>query len=121
MVILGLHNIKQISAQNILVKFPLQYINHPSYNSNFDVYKIKIKSVSLKPRVRLNLFVSPLDKTLDSDIGLIKIEAVDFTSLPESIRPSCLPTDSSMKYSNSIATVAGWGTLSSGNESNDSV
>ena len=52
------------------------------------------------------------DRTVDNDIALIRVAPLGLTSLPDSIRPVCLPeyTD----YSGQDAMVAGWGTLSSG-------
>ena len=48
------------------------------------------------------------------DFSLLKMKkTVDFTKYPH-IRPICLPVDANNNYNDFVATVTGWGTLSSG-------
>jgi len=50
--------------------------------------------------------------TLDSDFSILTLaEPVTFSS---SVSPACLPASTSQDYAGQVATVSGWGTLSSG-------
>ena len=50
--------------------------------------------------------------TLDSDFSILTLaEPVTFST---SISPACLPASTSQDYAGQVATVSGWGTLSSG-------
>ena len=66
-----------------------EIINHPNYNS----------------------------QTTDNDYAILRLsEAVAFTN---EVRPACLPADLSATYAGALATVTGWGLLSSeGNQPN---
>ena len=51
-------------------------------------------------------------RTLDNDFAILRLsEAVAFTN---EVSPACLPADLSATYAGVLATVTGWGTLSSG-------
>ena len=56
-------------------------------------------------------------RTLDNDFAILRLsEAVAFTN---EVRPACLPADLSATYAGALATVTGWGLLSSeGNQPN---
>merc|ERR1712025_603396 len=56
-------------------------------------------------------------QTTDIDFSLLKMKkTIDFSKYSH-IRPICLPADASQDYTDFIATVSGWGTLSSGGSS----
>merc|ERR1739838_843577 len=61
-----------------------EFIDHPDYNSD----------------------------SLDNDYAIIRLaNPVTFTN---EVSPACLPADESATYAGVVATVTGWGTLSSG-------
>ena len=54
-------------------------------------------------------------QTTDSDFSILRLaQPVSFTT---TVRPACLPSDLTKTFANTLATVTGWGTLSSGGSS----
>jgi hypothetical protein len=85
-VLLGEHDYYDDTEAVALRLSLAEIVNHPAYNPD----------------------------TTDNDFSLLKLEShVDFDSFPH-IRPACLPEDPTEDYDGFLATVAGWGTTSSG-------
>ena len=71
-----------------------------------DMQRMNVKKIEIHPDYS--------SSTLDSDFSLLNLEnAVDYCTHPH-IRPVCLPTDTSEKFSGVDAILTGWGTTSSG-------
>ena len=81
------------------------------YNSNSETTAIKMAISLIKDHNKYN------HAKTNYDFSLLKLKKnIDFTKYPH-IRPICLPVDDSKDYNDFMATVSGWGTLSSGGSS----
>jgi len=79
-----------------------------NYNTASETTSLRMDIVQIKDHESYN------DQTTDYDFSLLKTtSALDFSAYPN-IRPACLPqAGSSETYKDWVATVTGWGTLSS--------
>ena len=69
-----------------------------------EFYRVNVGEIISHPEF------SPI--TYDNDYAILRLsQAVAFTN---EVRPACLPADLSATYAGVLATVTGWGTLSSG-------